>query len=417
MIKSRHHILRLNLNQVEQLKALQQEAARCWNNIVTMSKAYYAAGNGWIAKGELQKCLKGEYRLHSQTVQALTDRYCSNRQTAAANRRLGLETQYPWREKRFVTVPFKQMAIRRSPTGTLELTLCAGERFDTGLGFPDGVHTCELLWRAGRYFLSVIAEYPETAPVANGQIAGVDIGEIHPVALCTEDGSGLIVSGREVRSVKRHRNKELGKLSRALSRCKQGSRRWKKLRRARGWVRSKTDHQVQNLLHQATRKAIDWCAARNVEELVIGNPSGVERNTNMQKRLGRKARQKITQMETGRIKQYLGYKARERGIATCLVGEQGTSRDCPVCGRANRPAGRYYQCVCGFTSHRDGKAAFMMIRQKYCTLRMPERFSFEHKQAIPTYRKRQMPACVVGTDEPLSCLAKAKPLLGTLSAA
>ncbi len=308
------------------------------------------------------------------------------------------------------------MAIRRSVAGTLELTLCAGERFDTRLVFPDGVHTCELMWRAGRYVLSLTTEYLEATPVATGKIAGVDIGEIHPVALCVEDGTGLVVSGREVRSVKRRRNKELGNLSRALSRCKKGSRRWKKLWRARGKLRTKTDRQVRDLLHQATRKAVGWCVDNNVAELVIGNPAGVEQNTKKQKRLSRKVRQKVSQMETGRIKQYLGYKAKEAGITTCLVGERGTSRDCPVCGRANRSAGRIYQCACGFTSHRDGKAAFMMIRQKYSDVCVPERFSFHHKQAIPTYRKRPVPACVVGPDEPQRCLVKARPLLGALSA-
>lgn len=417
MIKARHHILRINAEQAQRLKALQAEAARCWNDIVALAKSHYDNGAGWIAKNALQKQVKNSYQLHSQTVQGLTDRFCSNRKTAAANRRLGLATNYPWRTKTFVTVPFKQMAIRRSATGTLELTLCAGERFDTGLPFPDDVHTVELMWHAGRYVLGVTAEYPDALPVATGKIAGIDIGELHPAAICTEDGKGLIVSGREVRSVKRRRNKEQGKLSRALSRCKKGSRRWKKLRRARGKLRTKTDHQVRDLLHQATRKAVAWCKDNGVKELVIGDPAGVEQNTKKNKRLRRKSRQKVSQMETGRIKHYLGYKAEELGITTCLVGERGTSRDCPVCGRANRPAGRNYQCKCGFTSHRDGKAAFMMIRRKYPAIALPKLFRFEHKQAIPTYRKRPGPACVVGPDETQRCLVIAEPLPGAFSAA
>ena len=416
MIKARQQILRVDQGQAGRLKALQAEAARCWNDIVAIAKAHYAAGQGWMAKGDLQKHLKGRYRLHSQTVQALTDRFCANRQTAAANRRLGLKTRYPWRLKNFVSVPFKQMAIRRSATGLLELTLCAGERFATGLPFPEGVHTVDLLWRSGRYVLSITAEYPVDSAVTAGQVAGIDIGEIHPVALCAEDGAGLIVSGREIRSIKRRRNKELGKLSRALSRCSKGSRRWRKLRRARGKLRTRTDHQVKNLLHQATRKAIAWCQNHQVRELVIGNPAGVEQNTRKQKRLGRTVRQKVAQMETGRVKHYLVYKAEESGIIPCLVGEQGTSRDCPVCGRANRPAGRNYQCGCGFSSHRDGKAAFMMIRRKHPQTPVPERFVFQHRQAIPTYRKRQRPACVVGPDVTQRCLARTEPLPGALSA-
>lgn len=417
MIKARHHILRLTDTQPDRLKQLQQEAARCWNDILAIAKAHYADGNGWISKGDLQKRLKGQYRLHSQTVQGLTDRFCSNRKTAAANRRLGLATNDPWRTKEFVSVPFKQMAIRKSTSGTLELTLCAGERFDTGVAYPENVNTCDLLWRSGRFVLSITTDHADIPPVVSGTVAGADLGEIHPVALCTETGEGLVVSGREIRSIKRRRNKELGKLARALSRCTKGSRRWKKLRRARGKLRTKTDQQVKNLIHQATRKAIDWCQDHAVKELVIGNPAGVEQNTKKHKRLKRKSRQKVSQMETGRIKHYLNYKATEVGIATCLVGERGTSRDCPVCGRANRPSGRNYRCRCGFVSHRDGKAAFMMIRQQHPSTRLPKHFRFEHRQAIPTYRKRPTPrpACVVGSDVTQSCLVIAEPLPDALS--
>lgn len=42
--------------------------------------------------------------------------------------------------------------------------------------------------------------------------------------------------------------------------------------------------------------------SERVSSLVIGDPAGVEKNTRKQKRLSRKARQKVSQMETGRIK-------------------------------------------------------------------------------------------------------------------
>lgn len=103
MIKARHAILRLSAADQLRLKETQQEAARCWNDIFAIAKAHYDSGSGWISKGNLQKSLKGSYCLHSQTVQALADRFCANRQTAAENRRQGLGTRYPWREKKFLT--------------------------------------------------------------------------------------------------------------------------------------------------------------------------------------------------------------------------------------------------------------------------------------------------------------------------
>ena len=73
MIKARHAILRLSIVDQLRLKETQQEAARYWNDILVIAKGHYTAGNGWVGKGDLQKSLKGSYRLHSQTVQALTE--------------------------------------------------------------------------------------------------------------------------------------------------------------------------------------------------------------------------------------------------------------------------------------------------------------------------------------------------------
>ena len=406
MIKASHAILRLPAEEQQLLKEVRQEAARCWNVILAEEKAYREARDGaWISKGDLQKALKRRFLLHSQTIQALTDRFCANRDTAAANRKLGLATRYPWREKKFLTVPFKQKAIRVTGRGTIQVTLHAGCFLDTGIVPVAPVHTCDIMWRKGRYILSYTAEYQDAEPVEAGLRAGIDIGEIHPVAVCVENGVGLVVSGREVRSLKRRRNKSLGWFSKAFSRCKKGSRRYRKLIRAKGRLKSKTDDQVRDLIHHATRKAIDWCMDHKVSVLVIGDPAGVEKNTRKKKRLSRKARQKVSQMETGRIKDYLQYKAAEAGIASCLKKEHGTSRDCPVCGAQNRVRGRIYRCgACGFIAHRDGKAGFMMLWKKYPGLPLPAAFMIGNIQSVPKYRKRlcMSPACVDGPDVALS---------------
>jgi putative transposase len=414
VIKARQTTLRLSVEEAQQLRFYQQECARCWNAILEEEKLFREQNAGaWIGKNDLQKRLKGRFRLHSQSVQALTDKFVANRDTIAQLRRAGnTQARFPWREKKFLTIPFKQMAIRQSSTGSLQLTLEARVSLDTGFIPSAPVHTAEILWRKGRCVLSYTAEFPQESPVEGGLRAGVDIGEIHPVALCAEDGTGLVVSGREVRSIKRRRNKSLGQLARALARCQKGSRRWKKLRRARGRMKSKSDRQVRDLLHQATRKAINWCQKQGVCDLVIGNPAGVEKNTRQKKRLSRAARQKVSQMETGRIKHYLQYKAQEAGILSCLVKEHGTSRDCPVCGSKNRVKTRAFQCsACGFTAHRDGKAGFLMIRKKHPDLPLPNRFRFDHQQSAPKYRKRPSaspnPACVDGPDVALSSLARA----------
>jgi len=415
MIKTQHIRLRPSKKECNLLREYQKETAQCWNAIITMAKEYYDQTRKWISKSDLQKQLKGKFKLHSQTIQALTDKFVANRQATAKLRRLELrKIKYPYRKKKYMTIPFKQQAIRTNDNGELILSLSKGIFFNTGY-IPDRkIHTAEILFRNGRYTLAVTTEYPEPELKVYGIKAGIDIGEIHPVALCDEDGDGLIISGREIRAIKQWRNKSLAALSKKISYCQKGSRQWRKYKRAISKLISKTENQLRDLYHKVTRKAISWAHAKGICELIIGNPTGVGKNSRRKRKLSRKSAQKISQMEHGRIKQYLRYKAKELGINTCLVSERDTSQDCPVCGHKNRCNGRIYTCSrCGFTTHRDGKAAFMVIRKKY-DVPLPEQFQFEHVQAESKYRKSSKGACVVGAGVTQSSLVIAGSLLGTI---
>jgi len=416
LIKSRKTVLRLSQEDSNRLRETQIECARCWNTVVELARTFWIENRDWASKSWLQKQVKKQFRLHSQTIQAIVDRFCANRLTCAQNRRMGLKTRYPWRVKKYVSIPFKQKAIKQSRKHNLVLTLFARSRIVLPV-IPDiEIRTCEIAWKKDRYVLicthSVDCE--ESAP---GIRAGVDIGEIHPAAVVTELGDGLIVSGREVRSRKQGRNQALAWFSKALSRCKKGSRRYKRLLKAKARLRNKVDDQVRDLLHQGTRKVINWCKTHQVSKLVIGNPAGVEKNTKKKRRLNRVARQKVSQMETGRIKQYLTYKAAEAGIATVFVNERGTSSNCPVCGNTHKPKGREFRCTsCGYVAHRDAKAGFMMLWKNDESIELPPVFRLDHSQCIPKYRKavslnlRSDRACVDGPDVALSSLARIEPL-------
>ena len=404
MIKVRQYTLRPSPEQAELLRDTQREAASCWGDIVDIAKEHYkSTGGKWISKGDLQKLLKGRYRLHSQTIQGLTDKFAANRQTAAEKRRQGdKHARYPWRKKKYSTVPFKQHAISRTDSGSIRLALSKGVHLNTGVRPNYQVHTAEVLWRRGRYILALSGEFPEREPRDEGLSAGCDIGEIHPAAVCAEDGSGLVVSGREIRSAKQYRNRMAARLDRMISRCREGSRRHKRLLRVKGRLMAKTEDRVRDMAHKATRRAIDWCSEKGIRELVIGDLDGVEKNTRKKRRLSRKSAQKVSQMEHGRITRYLGYKAREAGISACLANERGTSKKCPHCGRKNHTRGRLYQCAdCGLTAHRDGKAGFLILQKARPELPVPSAFAMQHVQSVPKYRKGaagSRPACVDGAD-------------------
>src|SRR5699024_4075582 len=65
----------------EELRTMQKDAASVWNDIVREATSYYFTFKKWLSKTEIQAVRKQTYNLHSQTVQAIADKYEANRET------------------------------------------------------------------------------------------------------------------------------------------------------------------------------------------------------------------------------------------------------------------------------------------------------------------------------------------------
>ena len=104
---------------------------------------------------------------------------------------------------------------------------------------------------------------PKGSGFRGGATAAADLGEIHAVTV-TDDSEALVISGRLIHSVKRYRNKRISAIQEALSRCKRGSRNWRKLMRARHRVQAKTEAQLRNLHHNVTARVVQLCGERGV---------------------------------------------------------------------------------------------------------------------------------------------------------
>jgi len=192
------------------------------------------------------------------------------------------------------------------------------------------------------------------------------MGEIHAVTI-TDGKESVVISGRELRSVKRRRNKRVGQLSRLQARCKKDSRRYKRLQAVKSKVIAECERRTRDLNHKITRIAVDWLISYNIEKLVIGDVSGISLNTRSQKRLNRKNRQKVSQWTFYKQRQYIEYKCEEVGIETELEPEKDTTKTCPKCGNKYKPTGRNYNCpTCNLKMHRDVIGA-CNIRNKHLT--------------------------------------------------
>ena len=365
MIKTYRIKLKLTKSQFKLVKEKQIESANCWNYIVRLSNEYYHKHKKWIKRGEIQTLTKGKFSLHSQTIQGISDKFDANRSTISQLRKKGnTKARYPYKTKKFYIIPFKAKAINTKNKGKLKLSMAKGVYLELDLNIPN-IKTAEIVWKNG-YYLYYTFDSGILNTISDGtNIIGVDLGEIHSIACVTNEGKGLVISNREGRSIKRFRNKMYAYISKRLSRCKKGSRQSKKLLKLKNKIRIKTHNKLMNLYHQTTRKFIDFCLEQQVYKIVIGNLKGIEKNIKKNRKLNRVNRQKIAQMEYGRITNYIKYKGKEKGIEVELVKEYYTSQTCPKCSKKHKPQGRTYSCICGYKAHRDIIGAWNILNKKY----------------------------------------------------
>jgi hypothetical protein len=100
----------LSKMQAELCSALRQEAGRCWTD---MLHAHIASrSDKWFNSGDLEKLTKGKYTLYSQTVQALAQKLDDNVKTARQLRKTDPEARYPYKDKYYQTVIWKDQSIR-----------------------------------------------------------------------------------------------------------------------------------------------------------------------------------------------------------------------------------------------------------------------------------------------------------------
>ncbi len=336
------------------LKGAQMEAAQVWMYCVQRHRQARSARVPWPSRDDLQRETKGgKYALHSQSIQMICQQFLANVQTIHQLRQRNPRHRYPHHPKKYLTVQWPAQAVSRQGQ-RLILPMGRGRQsFSFPLAeLPEQIGAVSLVWNGGYELHLVVPAPPAASPVASPDQpvqATADLGEIHQVAITTTSGQGLIVTGRGMRTIKRQYNKTLGQLARLQSRCRTGSKRWRRLQYTKERERGKKERRVRDLRHKGTRQAVDFCCAAGVQTLYVGDPHGV-RNENK----GRHHNQRMAQWEYGKDKQYLHEKCERVGIVCFSGSERGTSSHCPRCDWKKKPTGRNWACRrCGFVGHRD----------------------------------------------------------------
>jgi putative transposase len=333
------------------LRKGQMEAAKVWTVCRDALRVAMTERGKWPNRESLQKLTKGRFALHSQSVQMVCHAFLANVDTARQLRQSGRkEIRYPHKDKVFYPLAWPAQAMALD--GNRIILPMGRGRTSIVLARPDWLTepaACKIVWNRTGYELHVCVVAAIQTALVEGAQATVDLGQIHQCAATTNTGQGLIVSGRSIRSEKRRLSQMHGFLASKMARCKKGSRRWKKLNRARNGYALRAERRIRDSRHKGTRQVIDFCRANSVSSLYIGNPDGVR-----SRRSGRHHNQRMSQWEYGRDISYLMHKSKQAGISSFSGTERGTSSHCPKCGHKHKPKGRNWTCkVCEFSGHRD----------------------------------------------------------------
>lgn len=351
--------LAVNRDQAKQCETLRQEAGRCWSDMVA---AHVASRSGqWLSANDLMHEFKGDYALHSQSIQALAQKLEANVQGTRERRSNGdMDIEYPYRPKEHQTVTWKDQGIRvregwiilSNGRGREPLVLFLPEEYR----FAD-IRKAELLWRADHFELALTLDTGVSNPPLLRRVmtAGVDLGEVNIAAVVAEHGQGVVINGRYLRSVKRLRNKRHSAYAKKMKKCSPGSRRMRCLLRRKAQASARFERQARDILHKASRQVVQFAQAQDVAHLVVGDVRDVADGANK----GRHQNQRLSQWTHGQFVQYVTYKARGLGVSTAYIPEDYSTRTCSVCGhvRASSPRGRVFVCPnpgCGAVVSRDG---------------------------------------------------------------
>jgi putative transposase len=337
----------------DQADALNAESGRVYTAVLVRHWRIYRKKGHWLSPGAGERIedSTGLTLLHAQSRDAAQQGFYKACKTAKTLREQGdPDVHYPYRRKRWRTTIWKNTGIP-CKGGVLRLAQCRGHA---------PVHVVlsyELAALPARCFVEmrlvwhlVVDDGIVPAPTTATDVAGMDLGEIHPAAL-TDGTNAAVISCREMRSCVQYTNKRLAVLRSKQASYKHGSRRWKRLQRRKNRFLAQQKRRRRDLAHKISRAVVQWAEEHGVGTLAIGDVRDVADG----KRLHRTQQQEISQWGHGTLRRYIGYKAEAAGITVVdTVDEAYTSQTCPCDGHRTKPKGRTFVChVCGFRCTRD----------------------------------------------------------------
>lgn len=360
-----------------------KESAKIWNECIKQNQILYKSQKKLMNKKQLQEFVRDLYidtKIIPARVKLVISRkvYEAYKSISKARKQGRIDEQYPYKMKKFYSTEWNRSVVIFPNYNLNIIKLTTSQymgkdnkkhngkqiilKFKTNI--PKNIKTLKLIYEHGSFYacISYVVDI-KLKTIAQKNIAGVDLGEIHSIASVNNYGECLIITGRKIRSIKQFRNKKYAELNLKMSKCKKDSKQYKKYKIAKLKISSKCQLQLHYCIHKLTKMYVEWAVEKGISTVIIGDVKGIEKNSKKNKIGNSNIRQKLSQWSYGKIIKCLEYKLNFEGIKLIKKSEAYTNQTCPVCNHKYKPKGRQYICPnCKSIFHRDCVGAYNILK-------------------------------------------------------
>jgi transposase, IS605 OrfB family, central region len=366
----------LSKKNIDYLFECNRESAKVWNECIRLNKKRWEKEEKYADRKYLQDNTKGFSKfLTAKSIQMVCFKFLSAMSAIQKARKNGrTDLKYPWKFKKYTNTQWDSQNLKINyEKGIIRIPrpqkYINHKRILNPLflkfkseSIPKNIVQVELIYNNGlKLAINYFIEEENIKINNNHNTCAIDLGEIHSITSVDTLGNSNIITGRQIRSYKRFRNKELGHLGRRLSKCKKGSRNYKKYRKAIRKLLSKTNKKVDYSLKKTAKLFSDYVIENNISIVVVGDLKQFNMNQKYNKRK-KGTKQRLVQWEYGQLINLLHNNLDKHSVTIEEISERYTSQTCPSCNHRYKPTGRNYICSeCGFIMHRDVVGAYNIL--------------------------------------------------------
>jgi len=222
----------------------------------------------------------------------------------------------------------------------------------------------------GNYYAHLVFDVPvdrhpqQQLELFPANVVAVDLGLNNIITATFSDGTSFIISGRELKAIRRYWQKVRAKIKpkddgfadifTSVTKRKP-SRRYNQICR-------KEARQIRHRLHIISKEFVKMCEEKGVTHIVVGKLTNIRDNINYSKRLN----QQLHSWNFAQLVDFITYKASKVGIVVERISERYTSQTCCACGtvdKSNRKTRGLYVCDCGNRINADRNGANNILKR------------------------------------------------------